>query len=262
MAATAARTDVDAWVDVCTRSDCSVSSQRARTPLPSNGIDALRSISRSSSSVCGAACSARSTAERVGVRALDEMRRDVVGHVGVDGSVGPTGGVDPHHGFEELVRHLDGLAGVLRDVPVDRHHHHHGFADVVHLVLGERVRRPRCVQGRVRDEQRQRLADSSALCCIGVGEVVVGVDGDDALDVERAGDVDVEHPRVGVRAADERRGQRAAPQVVEVAAATREQPRVLDPGDPLAEELRGHERASACSRRSSAARSTAFLMFW
>ena len=35
---------VEVWVDVCTRSDRSSGSQRASTPLPSSGVDALRSM--------------------------------------------------------------------------------------------------------------------------------------------------------------------------------------------------------------------------
>jgi hypothetical protein len=56
--ATAARTLVGAWVEVWTRSRCSSASHRAWTPRPSSGVDADRSMSRRSSSVCGAAAMA------------------------------------------------------------------------------------------------------------------------------------------------------------------------------------------------------------
>ena len=64
---------------------------------------------------------------------------------------------------QELVLDDDRLAGVLGDVAVGRDHHDDGLADVVDLVLGQRVAGAAGVQRRVRDEQRQRLADPGAL---------------------------------------------------------------------------------------------------
>jgi hypothetical protein len=110
----------------------------------------------------------------------------------------------------------------------------------------------------VRDEQRQRLPDRAV-------QVVVGVDGDQPLDVERVGDVDVEHPGVGVRAADEGHRERVLAEVVQVAALSGEQPGVLAALDRGAEELRGHAGSpcsAARSARISAARSTEATMFW
>ena len=89
------------------------------------------------------------------------------------------------------------------------------------------------VQLRVRDEHRQRLGHRAA-------EVLVGVDRDEALDVQGAVDVDVDDPGVRVRAAHEGGGQRAGADVVEVAALADDQPGVLAPADRLAEQLRGH----------------------
>ena len=61
-----------------------------------------------------------------------------------------------------------------------------------------------CGERLVRDEQRQRSAHGRL-------EVLVGVDAEHALDVERAGDVDVADPRVRrARSARRRRGPRRA----------------------------------------------------
>ncbi len=50
----ACRTLVDVWVEVWTSKDSSSGSQRASTPLPSIGIEALRSIDSESVPWCGA----------------------------------------------------------------------------------------------------------------------------------------------------------------------------------------------------------------
>jgi hypothetical protein len=101
----------------------------------------------------------------------------------------------------------------------------------------------------VRDEHGQRLGERA-------GEVLVGVDGDQALDVEGGVHVDVDDAGVRVRAAHEGGGQRAGADVVEVAAPAGDEPGVLPPADRLPEQLRGHPAsfivAAACR--------TAFLM--
>jgi hypothetical protein len=175
-----------------------------------------------------------------------------------------------------LVGDGDPLGGVLGDVPVGRHHHHDRLADVVDLAVGQRVAGARRGQLRVRDEHGQRLRERA-------GEVLVGVDGDQALDVEGGVHVDVDDAGVRVRAAHEGGGQRAAADVVEVAAAAGDEPGVLPPADRLAEQLGGHrappsavsaetaegpapapaETAAgpAPSRIVAAAWCTAFLMF-
>jgi hypothetical protein len=61
---------------------------------------------------------------------------------------------------------------------------------------------------RVRDQQGQPFGDARAVADVGVQEVLVGVDADEALDVQAVGDVDVDDPGVRVRAPDERRGPR------------------------------------------------------
>ena len=80
-------------------------------------------------------------------------------------------------------------------------------------------------------------------------EVLVGVDGVDAVDVERAGDVDVDDPRVRVVGADERRVRGVRLEVVGVAALADEQPVVLAPLDALAEQSRRHAPPSHRRRR-------------
>jgi len=82
----------------------------------------------------------------------------------------------------------------------------------------------------------------------------VSIDRHQPVDVQSAGDVDVDDAGVRVRRADDRRGQRVAAEVVEVRPAAHEQSAVLDPLDRLAEHLR-HEL-------NSAARRTAATMFW
>ena len=126
--------------------------------------------------------------------------------------------------------------------------------DVVDLVLGEAVPRAGVGHRGVRDEDGQRLGDAAV-------EVLPGVDRLDALELPRVGDVDVDDPGVGVRAADEGGLQRAPTEVVEVAALPGEQARVLPALDALADLARRHDD-SPRSRRISAARSTAETMFW
>jgi hypothetical protein len=83
------------------------------------------------------------------------------------------------------------------------------------------------------DQHRQRLGHRA-------GQVLVGVDRHQAVDVEAALDVDVGDPGVGVRGAHERGGQRGVPDVVEVAALADDQPGVLAPAHRLPEELGRH----------------------
>ena len=247
LAAIACRTLVEVWVDVCTSSDSSSASQRASTPLPSSGIDALRSMASSSSSRWGAASIAAS-ASPVG---LHHHRGLVAGHVRVHQVLRGPGDLDADHDGQQLVVHPDPLADVLGGVPVVGDHHHHRLADVVDLVPGQRVGRPAVGQRRVRDQQRQRLAGAAV-------EVLVGVDRHQALDLERVADVDVEHPRVRVRAADEGHLERVVAEVVEEPAGTGDQPGVLDPRHPLAEHPGAHRSSSRGI--SSAARWTASTM--
>ncbi len=156
------------------------------------------------------------------------------------GALGAPRVVHPDDRRQEVVGDDDPLGGVLGEVAVAGHHHHDRLADVVDLVAGQRVAGARRGQRRVRDEQRQRLGDRAALGLVGGGEVVVGVDRDQAVDLERAGDVDVGDPGVRVRAAHERGGQRVVPEVVEEVRPAGDQLGVLDPLDRLAEQLGGH----------------------
>ena len=196
---------------------------------------------------------------------LDRQRGDVEvgafleGVIGGDGADAGDPAVEhrPHPVLQER-----------RDVAVDGDHEGDRLADVVHLVLRQGVLRAAVGERRVRDEQRQRLGHR-------VGEVVVGPDGQHALDVEHVGDVDVGDPRVGVRRAQHRGVQQAwvvVEEVVDVAALAAQEALVLDARDLGAEELGGHwpspppsvveVRAERASKPSSAARSTDFTMFW
>jgi CTP:molybdopterin cytidylyltransferase MocA len=88
------------------------------------------------------------------------------------------------------------------------------------------------------------------------GQVVVGVDRNQPVDVDRRAHVYVEDARMGMGAADERGRQRIRTEVVEVATVAADQPVVLDTRNRLAEQLRAHERVISAARR------TDFTMFW
>jgi hypothetical protein len=185
---------------------------------------------------------------------LGRVGRHVARYVVVDEHLPVTRGGNSHHGRQGLVADRDEPGGVLGDVAVGRHDHDDRLADVVDLVLGQGVRRTPVRQRRVRDQQWERLAGTPV-------EVVIGVDRDQAIDVEGGTHVDVGDAGMGVRAPYERGGEGVLPEVVEVAATPGQQSGVLDPGDPLTEEL-GRHAGAAASRLSSAARSTAATMFW
>ncbi len=169
---------------------------------------------------------------------LDEMRRHVARHVGVHEVGAVARPLDADDRGQRLVVDPDPLAGVLGEVAVAGDHHHDGLADVVDLVLGQRVRGARVGERRVRDQHGQRLAHPTR-------EVLVGVDGHEAVDVQRVAHVDVDDAGMGVRAAHEGRGQGAMAEVVEVAAPAGDQTRVLLAPDRGAEHLRRHARVSA-----------------
>ena len=151
---------------------------------------------------------------------------------------------------QRLVGDPDRAGRVLGDVAVAGDDHDDRLADVADLVLGKRVLRAPVQDRLVRDDQRQRLGERPL-------EVVVRVDGVDALDVERAGDVDVGDARVRVVGADERRVRRVRLEVVRVAPLAAKQPVVLPPLHALAEhsgrqgwdDIRHHLRAAEIPRR-------------
>ena len=175
-------------------------------------------------------------------------RPDVAGYVVVDEAVSRPGGGDADDGRELVVGDADPRDRVLRDVAVDRDHEGDRLAHVVHLVLRQGVLRAAVGQGRVRDQQRQRLGHR-------VHEVVVGPDGEHALDVEHVGDVDVGDPRMRVRRAQHRGVQQprvVGEQVVDVAALAAQEALVLDARDLGAEQLGGHAFSLPSSRWISA----------
>ena len=190
---------------------------------------------------------------------------DVAGHVLVHQGRGRACGLHADDRRQELVVDPDARDGVLSDVPVLGDDEGDRLADVVDLVLGQRVLGAAVGERRVRDQQRQRLRHPGSQR---TGEVVVGVDGVHALDVEHGGDVDVEDASVCVgrpqHGGVERRlpataGRSPDADVVDVATLPTQEALVLDPLDPLAHQLGGHEPDAA---PSSAARSTALTMFW
>ena len=127
------------------------------------------------------------------------------------------------------------------------------LTDVVDLGVGQGEAGARVGQCRVRDEDRQGPGHQLV-------EVLEGVDRLDPVDLPGVGDVDAGDRRVGVRGADEGGGEGVAPQVVEVATVAGDQAGVLAPLHRMADRARGH--AAPPSRRISAARSTALMMFW
>src|SRR5204863_9019160 len=118
----------------------------------------------------------------------------VSGNVLVDEVLGGARGLDSDHGRKEGVLHADPTDRVLGQIAVVGDDEGDRLADVVDLVLGQRELGAAVGELRVRDQQRQGLRH-------GPGEVVVGPDEVDALDVQDFRDVDVDDPGVRVRRA-------------------------------------------------------------
>ena len=199
----------------------------------------------------------RDGGRRVADRLL-EAGGEVAGHVVVHQVLGRAGRGEADDRLQELVVDPDPGDRVLGEVAVVGHHEGDRLADVVDAVLGQGVLRATVGERLVRDQQRQRVRHRA-------GQVVVGVDGVHALDVEDAVDVDVEDPRVGVGAAQHGDLQGAAHQVVGVLPVAAQQTVVLDALDLLADQLGGHEASSPAGvvvRAISAARHTDATMFW
>jgi hypothetical protein len=177
---------------------------------------------------------------------------DVVRDVVVHGGLGRAGGVHPDDDGQFLVRDGDPLGHVLCDVPVGGDHHDHRLADVPDDAVRQRVAGARRVQLRVGDEHRQRLGHRA-------GQVLVGVDRDQPLDVEAALDVDAGDAGVRVRRPHERGSEGVVADVVEVAALADDQPGVLPSADRLPEQLGRHRRRpSGLSVQKVPARDGAF----
>jgi hypothetical protein len=208
--------------------------------LPSNGIEHDRLISRSKSSGVDVA------------DLLGQVGSHIVRHVFVHGVFGGPGRIQTDHRRQDLVVDGDAGDGVLGQVTVLRDDHGHGRADVMHHPVGQHVRGPPGVQRGMRDEDGQRLGGCA-------GQILVAVDGDDAVHVQRTGDVDVADPGVRVRGPDESRLQSPGvhADVVGIAAVAGHQPAVLHPPHRGAHVPADHQDRS---RRSSAARRTASTM--
>jgi hypothetical protein len=182
---------------------------------------------------------------------LHEVGRDIVSDTLVDGVPRGAGRGDTDDGREDVIGDDDAVADVLRDIAVAGDDHYHRLTDVVDLLADQGITRARRVQRGVRDEQRQRLGHPPR-------QILPGVDGDQAVDVQGRGHVDVDDAGVGVRAPDERGGDRALVDVVGIAAAAGHQAQILAALHGRTDAARGHD---APSRTSSAARSVAAIMF-
>lgn len=155
---------------------------------------------------------------------------------------------------EEVIVDSDLGGGVLGGVAVTRHDEDDRFADMIDLILRQGIARARRRQRRMRDEQGQVLPHRS-------GEVLVGPDPDQTGSLQRLRDVDVDDPRVRVRAAHEGGFICRVPQVVEIVPAAGDQARVLAALDRRPEHLGRHRSWPPCSAMISAARRTDFTMF-
>ena len=165
---------------------------------------------------------------------LGDLRDDVVGAVAVDErGVRRVGGLDVGDHRQRVVRDDDRSRGVLGDVAITGDDHRDRLADVAHLVARQRVLRAAVGDRLVRDDQRQRRGELAV-------QVLVRVHGVDAVDVERAGHVDVDDPRVRVVGPHERRVRGVGLEVVRVLPLADEQPLILPPLHPLAEQSRRH----------------------
>ena len=175
-----------------------------------------------------------------------EIPRDVV----VDEDAAVPGRFDTHNLRQRLIAHDDALGGVLGEVAVVGDDHRDRLAHVIDLVTCEGMCRAAVRERRVRDQERERVGERA-------GQVVVGVNGNEIVDLQRGRHIDVRDSGVRIRRPHERRCQRVLAQVVEVCTLADEEPRVLPPHYRLTEHPSTHGRPSL----NSAARSTAAMMF-
>ena len=183
-------------------------------------------------------------ARQRGLRVADglaEARGAIVGHVGVHPRCpGRERARQLGHDRQGLVLHLD----ERHRVGDDEGHH---LADVAHLVDGERPLGACVRQGRVRDQQRRRL--------IQLAELDRRQHETDAGHAPSGGRVDPRDPRVGVRAPERCRVERSGRiHVVDEAAETLQEPRILVARDARPDASRGHRLrgAAGSSRRPRA----------
>ena len=170
---------------------------------------------------------------------LHQVGRHVSRYVVVHQALGRPGRRHADHRGQRLIGHRDPLHRVLGQVAILRDHQGDRLADVVHLVPGQYVLGTSMGQRRMRDQQRQRVGQRS-------GQILVGVDGQQAVHLERGADVDVEDLRVRVRGTQHRHLDRVVSEVVQVTAVAGQQPGILDPLDRLADHPGGHA-GSACA---------------
>ena len=138
LAATAARTPVEVWVEVHRRRSAGL-----RIPAGQHAA-AFHRGRRGPLDVQVELQHARGGGDdRGGVAVLlHRVRRDVAGHVGMHEVLGFPGRVDTDHGGQFLITDVDQVGGVFGQVAIGGDDHDDGLADVVDLILRQRVRRP------------------------------------------------------------------------------------------------------------------------
>ena len=131
------------------------------------------------------------------------------------------------HGVERLVVDLDQLGRLARGLGAVGHDEGHRIADMAHAAIGQR--RPRRHDHRLHRRQARHVAQPLGR------KVGMGVDGTHAGERRRRRNVDPLDERMGMR-----RAQHVAVQaicnrdVIDVAAAARQEPRILEPAQRLA----------------------------
>ncbi len=182
--------------------------------------------------------SARAARGGVVAAALPDMRGNIAAHVVVHRGCGIRQRlfqIDDRRQRIELDR--DVVERVLGEIAALRQNHRQRFADVTHLVLGERH-----LRALIEDDalDRRRRHEKRAGRPI-LAEIVGGVDRDDALARARRGNVDRTQPGVGDVAAQEGRIQHPGKlDVVDEQRLPAQQPRVLVATDRSAEISRRH----------------------
>ena len=183
------------------------------------------------------------------VPALDEVGHVVRAIVPDGGCTGLHGVLGQGHGGDRLIVDLDQLGCVLGFRQCVGNHHRHRIADVAHAVDDQR--RPlRSVH---------RLTVGSLPRHVGLGHaepvgnhVVAGEDGDHARRRGRGLRIDGPDLRVGVRRAHEHGvGLPREVHVVDEAALSAQQPRVLETQYRLADSILAHELSPANARSDS-----------
>ena len=141
---------------------------------------------------------------------LDQVGRDIAGHIVVDEVSGRAGSVDTDDRGERFIVDPDPGAGVLGKVAVAGDHQDDGLPDVFDDPVGQRVASARPREAGVRDEEGESIAHP-------LRQILIREDRDQAVDLKCPAQVNVEDAGVGMRAAHEGGRVGACAQVVEEA---------------------------------------------